>query len=156
MAFMSTSREQLAKTAPRQALESLRHAAKAYVAYFPGAGYLVDKSFDAIDNVVEEHGSEATAIIMKAYDDMLDVIQKGGNEHKASSAWELVSVTRRLTEELSALGAKAGQHYVVKYDLEQRVDTVKAGVGSVAEKIKSKTPIVIESLKDKVRSKCIV
>ncbi|KAF9559872.1 hypothetical protein CPC08DRAFT_723654 [Agrocybe pediades] len=111
MALMSVSKERLAERAPKQALDSLRQAAKAYVAFFPGAGFLVDRSFDAVDGVVEEHGQEATSIIMKAYDDMLEIMQKGGNDHKASSAMEVISVARRLVQELSALGLKAGQPY---------------------------------------------
>ncbi|KAF8971052.1 hypothetical protein BDZ97DRAFT_1334661 [Flammula alnicola] len=108
--------------APSQVLGYLRQAAKAYVSYVPGAGFLVDRTFDAIDDAVDAHTDEANTIIRKAYDDILNVVQRDGNNHKTSSAVEILSITRRLLKELKELGVKS------------KSPGVSQALGGVAEK----------------------
>ncbi|KDR75351.1 hypothetical protein GALMADRAFT_249397 [Galerina marginata CBS 339.88] len=154
MFFLGQTREKLAKEAPSQALAYLRQAAKAYVAFLPGAGFVVDRGFDALGDVVDAHADEANAITKKAYDEILEVVSKDGNDHSTSSAVQIITITRRLVRELTALGLKAGKPVSEKLELERRASDVGAAAGAFYQDVKSKTPVAFqafEQLKDKVK-----
>lgn len=150
MAFLRQTDQDLAKRAPIQALHHLRQAAKAYVAYLPGAGFLVDRAFDVADDVVATHSEDATAIISQAYRNILQVVQQGENEHKTSAALQIVSIARRLLKDLTALGVKAGKPISDQLDLEQKAGAVSAAAGSLYQEAISKAPVVFKRLKEKV------
>ncbi|PPQ89503.1 hypothetical protein CVT25_012175 [Psilocybe cyanescens] len=152
MAWLGQTRENLAKDAPAQALKYLREAAKAYVGSIPFAGFLLDKAFDAIGDVVQPHSEEANAIIWRAYEDISTIIQEKGNEHRTDGAWRIVSVTRRLLNELTALGLKAGQPLSDKLELERRAANAGARASAMYQAVKSSTPSVVENMKEKVKS----
>ena len=148
MAFLKQTDQDLAKKAPVQALHHLRQAAKAYVAYLPFAGFVVDRAFDVADDVVATHSEEATALITQAYSDILQVVQKGENEHKTGAALQIVSIARRLLGELTAL---AGKPIVERYGLEEKAEAVKVAAGSLYKEAASKAPEAFGRLKEKVR-----
>jgi hypothetical protein len=96
-------------TAPSQVLGYLRQAAKAYVAFLPGAGFIVDRCFDTISQTVDTHAEEANAILNKAYIDIFKVVMKGGNENRMGSAIDILAITGTLLQDMKGLGIKAGQ-----------------------------------------------
>lgn len=149
-ALLGQSRENLTKEAQGHALQYLREAAKVYVATIPFAGLLVDKAFDAMGDLVLPHSEEATAIIWRAYDDISAIIQEKGNEHRTDGAWRIISVTRRLLKELTALGFKAGQPISDKLELERRAADARVRASTTYDAMKSGTLSMADKIKDKV------
>ncbi|KDR75350.1 hypothetical protein GALMADRAFT_549584 [Galerina marginata CBS 339.88] len=106
MSLLDQAGEKLAKNAPNLALGYLRSAIKTYLAFVPGAGFAVDKFFDSLGDVVGTHAEEATTIAQKAHRDILDVLQKSGNDRTTTDFNQIVNVTLRLIIELQDLGVK--------------------------------------------------
>ena len=63
LGFLTDTSAELGKKAPSHVLSHLRQACKAYLAHLPGSGLLIDRGFDALDDVVDAHADEANAII---------------------------------------------------------------------------------------------
>lgn len=145
--FLGQARDQLNKdTAPSQVLGYLRQAAKAYVAFLPGAGFLVDRSFDAISQTVDDHAEEANTILNKAYVDILKVVVKGGDENRMGSVVDILAITRNLLKDMKDLGIKAGQPISQKLEMEKHAATISTAAISALDEIKSRSPGVQESL----------
>ena len=139
--YLTQARDRLATDKiPSHALNYLREAAKAYVAYIPGAGFLVDRTFDRLDETVDAHAEEANAIIGQAYTDIVQIVQQGGNRHETFSVLEILSVCRRLVKELGALGLKAGQPLAERLELDKKMAAVSASASSLVETVKAKSP----------------
>ncbi|KAF9528551.1 hypothetical protein CPB83DRAFT_854354 [Crepidotus variabilis] len=134
MQFLMGAKEQM-KTdkVPSHILGTLRKAVKAYVAYIPGASFVVDRTFDKIDETADRHEEEANAIIGKAYMDIFDIVKHGGNNHETHSAVEIFGVCRRLLEDLRGLGQKAGTPLVQHFELDKHAETVGNKVQSVRD-----------------------
>ncbi|KAF8971053.1 hypothetical protein BDZ97DRAFT_1787451 [Flammula alnicola] len=147
--FLKETQEELGKEAPSQVLGYLREAAKAYVSYFPGAGFLVDRIFDAIDDAVDTHAPEANTVIKKAYDDILEVVQRDGNMHKAASASDILSIAQNLLNDLTALGVKVGQPISKQLELERRIAELGATTASFSNAVKSQS---LEGIAEKVKN----
>ncbi|KIM45125.1 hypothetical protein M413DRAFT_24379 [Hebeloma cylindrosporum] len=127
-------------------LGDLRQAAKAYVAFLPGAGFLVDRSFDAISQTVDDHAEEANTILNKAYVDILKVVVKGGDENRMGSVVDILAITRNLLKDMKDLGIKAGQPISQKLEMEKHAATISTAAISALDEIKSRRPGVQESL----------
>jgi len=147
--FLGQAKVQLDKhSAPSQVLGYLRQAAKNYVAFLPGTGWLVDKCFDTISQTVDTHAEEANAILNKAYMDILKVVMKGGNEHRVGSAIDILAIIRTLLKDMKGLGIKAGQPISQELEIEKHAATVSTAATSVLVAIKSRGPAVQKSLSD--------
>jgi hypothetical protein len=110
VSLLGQAREHLNKhSAPTQVLWFLRQVAKAYVAFLPGAGFLVDKVFDAINQSADTYAEEANVILNKVYHDFFAVIVKGGNENLIENTRAILAITQRLREEMKDLGIKSRQ-----------------------------------------------
>ena len=144
MSFLGQAKVQLDKhSAPSQVLGYLRQAAKEYVAFLPGAGFVVGRFFDAISQTVDTHAEEANAILNKAYMDIFKVVMKGGNEHRVGSAIDILAITRTLLKDMKGLGIKAGQPML------QQLGTYAATISAAATSaIKSRGPAIQRSLTD--------
>lgn len=103
---MQTKRS-LSEKHPSEALTYLRNVAKSYAAVVPGTGFLLDRAFDSIDEIVETHRPEATAIILKAYAEIRD-IQSATAADPLEISVKIIDVLRFRLGQLTALGGKAG------------------------------------------------
>lgn len=128
------------KPSPLAALQYLRQAAKAYLAYIPGSGLLIDAMFNRIDSAVEVHAEEANGIITVAYADMNKIINHDGNRHETHTAMEILAVCKRLAEDLGALSVKAARPWVDALELDKKAQAVGAAAGNVIETVKNKSP----------------
>ncbi|KAF2835005.1 hypothetical protein M501DRAFT_982876 [Patellaria atrata CBS 101060] len=72
---------------PNAALDWLKHTAKTYAAFIPGASGVVDAVFRDLDVIREKHGEEVDRIVSEAYDELRDVTKKGLNWQTAGQAW---------------------------------------------------------------------
>lgn len=135
--ILARAGDQLSKKGPpSQVLEYLRQAAKAYVAFFPGAGILVDIGFNAISETVDTHAEETNAILKKAYVDIYNVVMEGGNEHRMGSALEILAVTKNLVKDMKDLGIKVGQPILQKLEIEKHAATIGTAATSALDDIK--------------------
>lgn len=147
--FLGQAKVQLDKhSAPSQVLGYLRQAAKNYVAFLPGAGWLVDKCFDTINQTVDTHAEEANAILNMAYMDIFKVVMKGGNEHRVGSAIDILAITRTLLKDMKGLGIKAGQPISQNLEIEKHAATFSTAATSVLVAIESRRPAIQKSLSD--------
>jgi len=147
MRFLGQVGDLLGKnSAPSQVLEYLRQAAKAYVAFLPGAGFLVDIGFDSISETVDTHAEEANAILYQAYIDILNVVMKGGDEHRLGSAVDIATITQNLVKDMKGLGIKVAQPISQIIEIEKHAAAVSSAAASALEEIKSRGPAVQDSL----------
>merc|ERR1711939_58280 len=65
---------------PKAMIGFIRSAVHTYAAAIPGAGYLVDSTFDQLDTIAEKHGPEVEKIIKDVYNDISKAAQKGGDK----------------------------------------------------------------------------
>ncbi|KAL0956142.1 hypothetical protein HGRIS_002305 [Hohenbuehelia grisea] len=89
------------------ALKYLRSAAKTAFAAVPGSGFLVDRAFDSVDEIVEEHGEEATAITDAAFAEIQDILGDKSLDNIGHATRVLEVISRRM-DQLRALSWKAG------------------------------------------------
>jgi len=134
MRSLGQAGDQLNKNgAPSLILRYLRQAAKAYVVlnFHPGAGPLVDITFDAIDQAVDTHAEEANAILNKAlnkaYVDILRVVKEGGYEHRMGSAFDILAITRNLLKDMKELG--------IEVEIKKHASTISTAATSALEKL---------------------
>lgn len=141
--YLEETKQQLGSK-PINALSSLRQAAKSYVAIIPFAGILVDKAFDSIDEAVEAHSDEATAIATKTYEDLLDVIAEHDEKAGPRTALKILQILSRDAKEMTAIGLKVGGHVVEplarKFPVVQ--DTARGGFDGIKSYTQSKLPEV--------------
>lgn len=123
---------------PSTILGTIRKAVKAYVAYVPGAGFLVDRTFDQIDETVDAHAEEANVIIGQAYLDILKIVQHGGNNHESHTTFEIMGVCRRLLEDLRVLGVKAGTPIATQLQLEEHIHSAKTKLSEIVGSLHAK------------------
>jgi len=137
MGFLGQAADQLGNnSAPSQVLEYLRQAAKAYVAFLPGAGFLIDIGFNAISQTVDTHAEAANAILDKAYTDILNVVMKGGDEHQIGSAVDIATITRNLVKDMKDLGIKVAQPISQSLEIEKHTVAVGTAAASALDEIK--------------------
>ncbi|KJA27659.1 hypothetical protein HYPSUDRAFT_197842 [Hypholoma sublateritium FD-334 SS-4] len=146
LGFLTDTRTELGKKAPSHVLSHLRQACKAYLAHLPGSGLLIDRGFDALDDVVDAHADEANAIIGAAAADVLVVVQRDGNECGTGAVVDVVRIMRRLLGDLQALGAKAGAPLAERLELERRAEQFKAGSAAAYGAVRARGADVSEAL----------
>jgi len=133
MRSLGQARDQLNKNGdPSLILAFLRQAAKAYVAFLPGTGFLVDIIFNAIDQAVDTHAKEANSILNealnKAYIDFLRVVKKAGDEHRMGSAVDILAIARNLLKDMKALG--------IEVEIKKHASTIRTAATSALGEIK--------------------
>lgn len=90
MAILMQTRENMkTDSLPSHILGHLRQAAKAYVAYYPGAGIIVDIIFNQIDQTVDLHGEKSWVVINQALSDFFKIVHHGENNHEGHSVLEI-------------------------------------------------------------------
>ncbi|KAF8198032.1 hypothetical protein BJ912DRAFT_952845 [Pholiota molesta] len=102
--FLAKTRSELGAEAPTHVLRHFRAACKAYLAHLPGAGFLVDRAFDSIDDAVDAHAQEANAIIATACHKVSMIVARKRDAPDGNSAVEIMSIARQLAKDLGALG----------------------------------------------------
>lgn len=145
-------------SAPSLVLEYLQKAAKAYVAFIPGAGFLVDIGFNAISETVDTHAEAANAILYKTYIDILNVVMKGGNEHRIGSVFDIATITQNLVKDMKGLGIKVAQPISQSLEIEKHAAAVRTAAASVLEEInkleiEKRVSTVATSARDEIKSR---
>lgn len=114
---------------PSQALAYLRSVAKSYAGVIPGAQGYVDKTFDELDALHDEHGSEMDKILSETTGELHRVASEGGADTKtATQVYEVLSSS---IKKLQELGKKAGS------DMLERNPAIKEKLGSGYEQLVS-------------------
>jgi HPt (histidine-containing phosphotransfer) domain-containing protein len=144
--FLAKTRSELGAEAPTHVLRHFRAACKAYLAHLPGAGFLVDRAFDSIDDAVDAHAQEANAIIATACHKVSMIVARKRDAPDGNSAVEIMSIARQLAKDLGALGVKAGQPLAQNLDLENRSAQLKAASTAAFDMAKSKSAEVSQKL----------
>lgn len=140
IAALKNSGSQLGQSHPVEAMRYLRQAAKAYVSYYPGAGYIVDKAFDGLDGIVEAHRADINDIIVRGQNSIRQVIERDGNEHSASSVLEVLAIIRRMLVEIKDLGQRAGAPIAERLELERRLNELGGSTAALFDGIAYKAP----------------
>ncbi|KAF9474583.1 hypothetical protein BDN70DRAFT_884675 [Pholiota conissans] len=148
MALLNQTGSELGKEAPSHVLRHLRGGCKAYVAHLPGAGFLVDKAFDGIDDAVDAHVQEANTLIRDALVKISLIVVKNRNEPTASNAVEIMSIARQLAKDLRELGIKAGQPLTQNLDLENKSAQLKEATAAAYDVAKTKSAELTQTLAD--------
>lgn len=147
---------------PNQLLQYLRNIARSYIAVVPGMNSYVDTTFDALEKIAQEHYDEASKITQGAYDDIQKIVQESNNKNGdlkdvgPAAAFKVLEVLRRRTEELYALGKKAGGSALneVMESNPQLREVIGSGYEQLRELVESKGPEAkkaLDEVTDKVR-----
>ena len=91
---------------PNEVIQALRETANKYARWLPGGREYVDKAFDDLEKIRQQHGGEVDSIVREAYGELRDVSKKGMNAEALGDVWE---VLQKHLRKLSALAANAGQ-----------------------------------------------
>ncbi|KAK4047583.1 hypothetical protein OIO90_006124 [Microbotryomycetes sp. JL221] len=94
------AKDKLAASAPslQDSLGFIRSMAKSYAAAIPGAGGIVDASFDQLDKLAKEHGPEVEKVVKETYNDVVSAAQSGkdASEKIAKALQEAAGKIQRL------------------------------------------------------------
>lgn len=132
--YFQQTNKSLAVKHPNEALDYLRKAAKTYAAAYPGSGFFLDKAFDSLDEIFETHGEEASASVLKAYDDIRKIRSVQDLESLEMSV-AIMEVLRRCLGELLLLSVKAGGAYLSP--VLEKFPQVKVKMGDSVEELKN-------------------
>ena len=146
LGFLTDTSAELGKKAPSHVLSHLRQACKAYLAFLPFSGLLLDRGFDALDEIVDAHANQANAIIGAAAADVLAVVQRDGNKHGTGAVVDIWRIMRRLLEDLRTLGEKAGAPLAEQLQLERRAEEFKATSAVAFEAVRAAGADVSQAL----------
>ena len=76
---------------PSEAFRWLRDTAKSYAVFIPGARGYVDKAFDDLEKIRNDHGKDFDQIVSEAYNELHDLAKKEGlNTTSASKALQIL------------------------------------------------------------------
>lgn len=78
---------------PGQAVQWLKETVTSYTKFIPGASTYVDKAFDDLEKVRQNHEGEVDEIIQETYYELKNVTKSGFTTESASQAWEVLSAT---------------------------------------------------------------
>ncbi|OQD75306.1 hypothetical protein PENDEC_c007G04505 [Penicillium decumbens] len=99
-AYFDQAKQTIAQKAPEpnEAFRWLRDTVKSYAIFIPGARGYVDTTFDDLEKIRNDHGTEFDQIVTDAYNELHDITQKEGvNTASASKALQiLVKHSKRL------------------------------------------------------------
>lgn len=116
IATATSAKDSLFSATPstKEALGLLRSAAKTYAVAIPGAGLALDKTFDQLERLGEEHGDEVIKVVKKTLDDIkaASLSGKDGGEKIMKSLGEAVD---RLSKAAGSEGGKVWETLVEKY-----------------------------------------
>ncbi|KIK68875.1 hypothetical protein GYMLUDRAFT_623032 [Collybiopsis luxurians FD-317 M1] len=89
-------------------LNHLRQLVKSYYGLIPGSGYVIDRLFEGVDKLVEEHREEALAILARAQKEIDGILKNRANLKNEEIAANIFAAIVKYVDELGKLGAKAG------------------------------------------------
>ncbi|RMY51138.1 hypothetical protein D0863_14678 [Hortaea werneckii] len=91
---------------PNEVIQALRETANKYARWLPGGREYVDKAFDDLEKIRQQHGGEVDNIVREAYGELRDASKQGMNLEMLGNVWE---VLQKHLRRLSGLAANAGQ-----------------------------------------------
>ncbi|KAF8608723.1 hypothetical protein BDV93DRAFT_602626 [Ceratobasidium sp. AG-I] len=103
---LTASKEKAIAAAPKpnDALAYLRATAKAYTVFIPGAAAAVDATFDALDELHDDHREEVDGIIYRTYEDIRKI-----TNNKSVDLESAVAVITAIQQRAAELGAVASK-----------------------------------------------
>lgn len=78
---------------PGQAVQWLKETVTSYTRFIPGASAYVDKAFEDLEKIRQNHEGEVDEIVNETYYELKNVTQSGFTTESASKAWEVISAT---------------------------------------------------------------
>ncbi|KAK1229194.1 hypothetical protein PQX77_007766 [Marasmius sp. AFHP31] len=134
--YLEQTRESVLKKHPNEAVEYLRKVAKTYGALVPGSGRVIDRVFNAVEEVVEEHQEEASEIMLQAQVEIQEVMKRKKEISNVELASEVMNVLSVHLAAIVALGSKAGGKladplWVHLPDMTPARDKVAESVGAI-------------------------
>ncbi|KAJ4000585.1 hypothetical protein F5050DRAFT_400607 [Lentinula boryana] len=106
--YLEQTKQSVVNKHPNEALNYLRQLVKSYVAVVPGSGFAVDKLFDSVGEVIEEHHKEASEILAKAQAEVEGIVKQKDQLTNTELAARIMAVIGKHMNEIGKLGAKAG------------------------------------------------
>jgi hypothetical protein len=78
---------------PGQAVQWLKETVTSYTRFIPGASTYVDKAFEDLEKIRQNHEGEVDEIVQETYYELKNVTKSGFTTESASQAWEVISAT---------------------------------------------------------------
>ncbi|GAB7324347.1 hypothetical protein MBLNU13_g08300t1 [Cladosporium sp. NU13] len=78
---------------PGQAVQWLKETVTSYTRFIPGASAYVDKAFEDLEKIRQNHEGEVDEIVQETYYELKNVTKSGFTTESASKAWEVLSAT---------------------------------------------------------------
>lgn len=91
---------------PNEAVKWLRETVTGYTKFIPGANHYVDKAFQDIEKVQQNHGDKVNQIISETYGELKDVTKQGASLTATAQAWD---VLQKCFKRLSELAGEAAE-----------------------------------------------
>ncbi|KAI7241932.1 hypothetical protein KC330_g233 [Hortaea werneckii] len=91
---------------PNEVIQALRETANKYARWLPGGREYVDKAFDDLEKIRQQHGGEVDNTVREAYGELRDASKEEMNLEMLGNVWE---VLQKHLRRLSGLAANAGQ-----------------------------------------------
>jgi len=88
-----------------EVIQALRDTANKYARWLPGGKQYVDKAFDDLEKIRQQHGGEVDNIVKEAYGELRDASKKGMNFDALSDVWDIL---QKHLGRLSGLAVNAG------------------------------------------------
>ncbi|KAJ3733717.1 hypothetical protein DFJ43DRAFT_1152898 [Lentinula guzmanii] len=106
--YLEQTKQSVVNKHPNEALNYLRQLVKSYVAVVPGSGFAVDKLFDSVGEIIEEHHKEASEILANAQAEVEGIVKQKDQLTNTELAARIMAVVGKHMNEIGKLGAKAG------------------------------------------------
>lgn len=89
---------------PKHLLKYLRSAVQTYGAAIPGLGYVIDQTFDQIDQLSDKHGDEVNKVLTAAYKEVAEAMSKGGE----GLGDKVAEIAQRTLQQVQQVSGKVG------------------------------------------------
>ena len=119
---------------PNEVIQFLRHTAKSYAGFVPGASKYVDSTFDTLDELHETHGEEVDKILRQGYDEIRQILKDEKSGADVQTGMKVMEVLRKSSSQLEEVGKRAGQDAFQK--LGQRYPELKEKLGGGYEELR--------------------
>ncbi|KAJ3984440.1 hypothetical protein F5890DRAFT_1554081 [Lentinula detonsa] len=106
--YLEQTKQSVANKHPNEDLNYLRQLVKFYVAVVPGSGFAVDRLFDTVGEIIEEHQKEASEILANALSEVEGILKQKDQLTNTELAARIMAVVGKHLNEIGKLGAKAG------------------------------------------------
>ncbi|KAF9264187.1 hypothetical protein L218DRAFT_958611 [Marasmius fiardii PR-910] len=106
--YINQTQQSVVKRHPDEAVEYLRRIAKSYAMFVPGFGQVIDRAFDSVEDIVEEHREEASEILSRAQVKIQEIMKHKSEWSNLELASKVIEVIGAHLAEISALGSRAG------------------------------------------------